>query len=140
VYGQHTAGMGFTSWGAGIGFDLNNPNGTYQNKLEYDGSGYSGIKFWARADVPGTVQLQVVDNDTYAYGGVCPMTMACGNFGAPITLTKQWTLNKILYTDLKQASYGMQFMSFNPKQIISIQWQMPSNVTFDYWIGEIAFF
>jgi hypothetical protein len=86
------------------------------------------------------VQFQVVDNDTYAYGGVCSPTAACGPFGAAIMLTKQWTLYKVLFTELKQASYGMQFPSFNPQQIISVQFQMSASVTFDYWVGEIAFF
>jgi hypothetical protein len=140
-YGQHTAGMGFTTWGCGIGFDLNNPGGSATMKSSYDGSGYSGIEFWARSDDPGTVEFEVIDSDTNQYGDAgCTPTAPCGPFSAPIALTKQWTLYKILYADLKQQRYGMQFQSFNPTQIISIQFQMPANVTFDYWIGEIAFF
>jgi hypothetical protein len=140
-YGQHTVGTGFTTWGAGIGFDLNNPTSSPTMKLGYDGSGYSGIEFWARSDDPGNVEFEVFDNDTYQYSDAgCSPTAPCGPFSAAIALTKQWTLYQIPYTDLKQQSYGMQFQSFNPKQIISIQFQTFANVTFDYWIGEIAFF
>jgi hypothetical protein len=140
-YGQHTVGMGFSNWGAGIGFDFDNPKGGAQTKLPYDGSGFAGIKFWARSDTPGYVLFQVADLDTYQFGGVCMPVSACSDhFSAKVQLTPQWTLYKFLYSDLKQQTYGEQFPSINPKQLIAVQFMTGSSQTFDYWIVDIAFF
>jgi hypothetical protein len=140
-YGQHSVGHGFTNWGAGIGFDFDNPNGGFSTKMPYDGSGFAGIKFWARSDAPGPLLFQLADTDTYMYGGVCMPVSACSShFSAPIQLTAQWTLYKVLYTDLKQQAYGEQFPSVNPKQLIAVQFMTSKDMNFDYWIGELAFF
>src|SRR5262249_25593922 len=41
----HTTGSGFTTWGAGMGFDLNN-NG--MTKLPYNAGAFTGISFWGK--------------------------------------------------------------------------------------------
>src|SRR5690606_1927607 len=43
-----TTGSGFTEWGAGMGFDLNNPGDA---KGTWDASAFTGVAFKARGDV-----------------------------------------------------------------------------------------
>src|SRR5437773_1386217 len=45
MYCAHTTGSGFTDYGAGFGFDLNNDAGT---KGIYDVGAFTGVAFWAK--------------------------------------------------------------------------------------------
>ena len=59
---MHTTGSGFTEWGAGLGFDLNDQSavsGVAAAKGPFDGSGASGITFKAKGNTYIRVALPV---------------------------------------------------------------------------------
>ncbi|HVK64917.1 MAG TPA: hypothetical protein VM694_10595, partial [Polyangium sp.] len=60
AYGANTKGSGFTEWGAGFGFDLNNDGLT---KKAFNGSQFAGIQFWAKiGSGTGAVRFNVGDS------------------------------------------------------------------------------
>src|SRR5204863_143953 len=80
MYCAHTTGSGFTDYGAGFGFDLNNDAGT---KGIYDVGAFTGVAFWAK----GTpFRLKVLTSATVptAEGGTCATTQCSDNFGTAI--------------------------------------------------------
>ena len=103
-YAAHVAGSGFTTRGAGMGFDLScAPGGT---KSPCDASGYSGVTFWAKAAATTHIYLNIPDINTDREGGVC-QGMGCGDhFGEGIDLTTEWTQYR------KDRRAGEHFLSF----------------------------
>ncbi|APR85782.1 Hypothetical protein A7982_11131 [Minicystis rosea] len=130
-----THGMGFTTWGAGMGFDLHNTGTT---KSAYDVSAFKGVAFWAKGE-PGTIRFKALTSATVAFaeGGLC--TAVCGDsHGAIVPLTSDWVQITIPFTSLTQEGWGTQ-EDWNPMQVLSIQFQSGA-VPFDFWVDDIGFY
>lgn len=141
-FAAETTGSGFTTWGAGIGFDLNNDGTT---KHPYDASAYRGIAFWAKAgpDGIGAVRVNVQDVQTAPEGGVCDKTATKGcndHRGSNISLTKDWKQFTLPFDKMKQIGFGMAYPDFKTDQLFAIQFQVGANVKFDFYLDDIGFY
>src|SRR5262249_43651433 len=69
----------------------------------YDASAYRGVRFWARAALTShpAVHFTVDDLQTDPKGGQCVDPNCYNRFAKDINFTTDWTLYKILFSDLK---------------------------------------
>jgi hypothetical protein len=123
-------------------------------KIPYDASGFKAVTFWGRT---GTMSVPVnqtvhftlpmlVDTKT-TEGGTCvdTVTNRCSaSYGIFLTFTpawKQYTVNLdplALVNGISQESWGAVF-TWDPTNVVSLQFQPLANSTFDVWIDDIAF-
>jgi hypothetical protein len=158
LIGQHATGEGFTNWGCGVGVDLSNTGGGQASKKPYNASfddggtltPYAGITFWARAS--GTLSVGVVfpDGDTDAAGGICNQTgtAACGenpcacdhHYLTVVSLGTEWKRYTVAFSDL-QLEGGTNPVPgpFDPTRLVSVQFRVAPNATFDFWVDDVAF-
>lgn len=132
-YAGRLSGTGFTTWGAGIGFDLAN-GGT---KLTYDASQYVGVTFWARAESPVTIRLNVLDVSTDQDGGIC--TSCYDSHGVEVELTTSWVEYTIPWSQLQQNGWGSPQGELDPSQLFALQFQAGPGISFDFSLDDIAF-
>ncbi len=137
-----TADTGFTSWGSGVGFNLNAPSEDV--RLKYDVSRFSGVVFWARAGT-GTASLRfkvvtadITPNDES--GGECATD--CGDtYGAVIDLTTTWVEYTIRFADLAQEGWGAPPPAgFDPTGVLAIHLHAGAGVAFDIWLDDLRFY
>ncbi|MGO9835288.1 MAG: hypothetical protein ACLP1X_13830 [Polyangiaceae bacterium] len=135
-------GMGFTSYGAGMGFDLSNAGGT-ATKGTYNASAYSGVTFWAMGAAGGVVRFNVPDKDTDPSGGVCSgtSTSQCNDHhGHTLTLTTTWQQFTFTWAELTQQGYGYAEANIDTAALVGMQFQVNSPTgTFDVWVTDVAF-
>jgi len=139
VHAARTFGNGFTTWGAGMAFDLSSPGGG--TKLPYDASAYGGITFWARAGAATQTSLRVniPEVATDPVGHSC--APKCNDhFGKTLTLTTAWAQYTLAFAggDLSQSGWGT-VATFDKSTLIGVQFQVAAGSTFDIWIDDIAF-
>jgi hypothetical protein len=128
-------GSGFKDYGAGFGFDLNNDGTT---KGTYDVSAFTGIAFYAK----GTpFRLKVLTSATVptAEGGTCATTKCSDNFGTAIPATADYQEFVVPFSSLTQEGWGDK-VTFDPKTVIGIQFQVKANVTFDISIDDVGLY
>lgn len=138
----HTQGSGFTTWGAGMGFDLNT---TGASKGVYDVSSFTGVVLWAAGVDPTTsaglpLRIKVLTSGTVptAEGGACSTN--CGDdYGTTINLTNTWQEFVIPFSSLAQEGWGA-VVAFSPSEAIGLQFQVAQGQAFDFWIDDIAFY
>jgi hypothetical protein len=137
-------GNGFTIYGAGMGFDLQNPGGQSTKGL-YDASMYSGVTFWAKGSVSGTgvVRFNVPDKATDPVGGVCSGTGAsqCSDdHGHTLTLTSSWQQYSFTWAQLTQQGFGYTEASLDTAHLVGMKFQVGNPTgSFDVWVDDIAF-
>lgn len=143
-YAAHTKGSGFTTWGAGMGFDLSvkaSEAGT--TKSPYDASAYSGLTFWGRVEATSVtkVRLHVSTHSTDEGGGVCTPKDKCGDdYGTDLAMTTDWVKYTVPFTDLSQEGWGTPSVpAFEQTQTIAIHFQLAKGADFDVWIDDISF-
>ncbi len=154
-FAAETKGSGFTTWGAGMGFNFNDvpsaDGGT--TKATYDASAFTGIGFWAKAAngvVSSSVTVSITDDQTDPAGGKCSptgttkATNGCNDafaisFGAaPLAaLTADWQWFSFKWTDLKQQGFGAAYPSLDTAKIYALHFQVPTAVTFDFFIDDV---
>lgn len=146
-FAANTHGMGFTVWGAGFGFDLNNSGGMNPVKSPYDASAYKGIHFYAKigSGAIGAVRFNVGDVNTTPEGGKCTtggmMPTCSDDFGQNLNLTTDWQDITIAFSDMKQVGWAMQKLpSIDTKSLYSVHFQAGTKTSFDIWIDDIAFY
>lgn len=140
TYAANTKGSGFTTWGAGFGFDLNT---TGMTKSPYDASKYAGISFWAKVGkgASGAVRFNIGDKNTAPAGGVCAPGKCDDDFGQDLTLTESWQKIEIKFADMKQVGWSMATLpAIEKSALYSVHFQSSKSLTFDIWIDDIAFF
>jgi hypothetical protein len=132
----HTTGSGFTTWGAGFGFDLNN---TGTAKMPYDASAHTGIIFSAKG-TPFRVKVLTTATTPMTDGGTCMGTSAqCGdNYGMAIPATSGWQQFVVPFASLKQEGWGIK-TPFDATTVLGVQFQVGTKVTFDIWIDNVGF-
>lgn len=140
TYAARMVGMGFTSYGAGMGFDLNAMGTT---KTGYDASGYIGVTFWARIGkgTSAALRVNISDKDTAPDGKVCNDAKGKCNdhFGADLTLTESWKQYTLKFSELKQVGYGDVFPKILTNALYGMSFAVGTKVSFDVWIDDLAF-
>jgi hypothetical protein len=140
-YAAHTSGSGFTSWGAGIGFEL-------RAQLIYDASAYAGISFWARRGADGTadVQLAIPDRETSPAGRVCNAereedeSLCNDHFGYDLKLTEEFQYFSYKWEEMKAHNWSEKDLpAITPANIYGIRFQVEGGQDFDFWIDDVSF-
>jgi Carbohydrate binding domain (family 11) len=140
-YAAHTSGMGFTVWGAGMGFDLNSQMSV---KHTYDASAFHGIEFKAKGNGPVRAAVMIEDVISSDVGGACTPSTVMGQgcddgHGSVLFLTSDWTVHKLAFSDLRQAGWGKPVV-FDASKIMSIQFNVDKNLAFDFAIDDIGLY
>jgi hypothetical protein len=142
-----------TTWGAGIGADINTPltpDGAFYTgpKVPYDLTPFTGITFWAMA-TPGTdvqlrLKLPMTAETRIEDGGRCTEsdTFKCSDdWGEAFTLPSNgnWRQVTVRFADaaFKQEGWGALY-PWNPADVTSIQIQSSDKAeTYDFWIDDV---
>jgi hypothetical protein len=143
---------GFTFFGTPPDYDA----------VPFDLSPYSGMSFWAKAApgpivdetgaplVPTSIRVTFPnpDTDTERADSTCVMQggrASCDHFGKLLTLTKDWTEYVIRWDELAQQAWGIQFPTFNLKQVYQTNFEFPGpgqdsvSLPFDFCVAQIEF-
>ena len=129
--------MGFTSRGAGMGFDLDDLSSGA--KAAYDLHAYTGLTFWAKAASPMTMYVNFPDKDTDPAGGVCTGAGCNDHFGKGVAVTTTWTQLSVTFASLGTDGWGMpKPAAFDPAHVYSIQFHAAPSTAFDMWVDEIS--
>lgn len=136
-----TTGGGFTEWGAGMGFDLNNA-GTA--KGVWDASAFTGVAFYARGNAPVRIAIATRAVVPVASGGTCMPGEAEGEecddaHGKTLTLDATWRQYVVPFSEITQDGWGRP-AEFDAKTLTGIQFQIAKGVEFDVYIDEIGFY
>jgi len=120
---------------AGVGFDFSNA----KKPCIYNGSAYTGIKFWARGDVEITIKVNISGTADAAGGGTC--TTGCSNgHGKKVVLTPAWAEIDLPFASIMQdPTWGTQ-VAFDKTQLLSVQVQFPSGVTYAVALDDFTFY
>jgi hypothetical protein len=135
-----------TVWGAGFGFDLNNPDRSPQKKRPYDAlaHGFRGIRFKARAGVSETtegavrvVSVRFPDVNTDPLGGHC---VSCwDDFSYSINLDTKWRSYTILWNDLVSQGTGLPARPFAANAIFAVHWRFLPGDVINVYIDDVEF-
>jgi hypothetical protein len=133
-YAMHASGR-FYSY-AGIGCLLNTPT-VASTPGTYDGSGYTGIKFYAKGTGGLKVTGQMPATESIEYGGTCTATTCTPNSYVYGSLSStSWTQISIPFTYLK----GGLVTPLKSSVIWSLEFQPYTVGTFDLWIDDLTFY
>lgn len=136
------AGMtatGCTTWGAGLGFDVNNANGM---SCSYNAAAYTGITFQYRSNVGVRVNIGTAATIPTTRGGTCSGTCD-DHFGMvfPASPTT-WATANLPFASATQGGWGSP-ATFSAATLVNIQFQadssmgVPASISID--IDEINF-
>ncbi|HEY5948947.1 MAG TPA: hypothetical protein VIV40_25825 [Kofleriaceae bacterium] len=146
AFAAATSGTGFTVWGAGMGFDLNNPEavGMTGPRAQYDASRFKGIAFMAKGNVPITVSLEVVGVTPMDRGGTCVPSTTMGEecddlHGTLIDLTSDWKEYAVEFTKLRQGGWG-KAVPFAATDVTAVLFQADMDVSFDFAVDDVGFY
>lgn len=121
-------GTGFTQWGAGIGFTLNNQTST---KMPYNASAYNGVSFWAKSDAALTIRAKVA----------IPTITEGSDYGIDAALTTGWTQFMMPFASITQPTWAKMVTPFTKNAITDVQFQVNGPVaSFDIAIDDVSFF
>ncbi len=117
LHAAHTNGSGFSNWGAGMGFDLDNDG--VNPKKTYNVSAFTGITFWAKGSPMIRFKVLVAATVAVAQGGTCAAN--CGDsHGMNIGLNQSWTQYTVPFSSLMQEGWGTAAV-FNTSTVLSVQ-------------------
>jgi hypothetical protein len=139
-YAAHLAGSGFTLFGAAMGFNLNEQDLATRT---YDASTVFGIKFWMKSTAPVRVVVTTPETIQPSIGGQCAdsaTAMNCDNyFGFLITAPSAgWVEYEVPFSALRQRPGGSA--AWNPRNLIGVEFQVPTTAAFDVWVDDIRFY
>jgi hypothetical protein len=123
---------------AGVGFDFSNA----KKPCTYNGSAYSGIKFWVRGDVAITIKLNTTKTSTADGGGTCIGDGCNGGYspgGIDVPLTGSWQQLDLPFNMLVQPTWG-QVATFDKASLLSLQVQVPPGQAFNIAIDDVTFY
>jgi hypothetical protein len=136
----HFTGGGFTDWGAILGLNLNSDG---ISRHAYQAPGVGGLTFWMKSTAPVTVEALteatvLVDNGGQCDGNVSPN--GCNDhFAFQITQPDSgWKQYEVPFSALRQIAGGTA--TWDPSQLIGVQFLVGPGVGFDVWIDDVAFY
>lgn len=125
---------------AGVGFDFSNA----KKPCVYNASAYTGIKFWARGDVPITIKLNTTATAMADGGGTCTGSMCNGGFspaGADVVLTAEWQQIDINFATAAPPTWAAALAMHPDKaNLVSLQVQIPPGQTYSIALDDFTFY
>jgi hypothetical protein len=131
---MHTTGSGFTTWGAGLGVDLNSMDGV---KMTWDASAFTGIVVHARGNGQIRASVQIEATVPVEEGGTCMLN--CDPHGKVLLLTDEWQQFTLQFDQLNQEGWGTP-AAWDASTIVGVQFKVGMNVEFDFWVDEMGFY
>lgn len=131
-------GDGYTDWGAGMGFDIDNSGGLV--KHTFDASAFTGIAFQARGS--GTIKFKVQTEAIVpvAEGGTCDAGTSCNDaYFTSIALGASWEQHVIPFSALAQGHWG-QAAAWDPATIVGLQWEAGPGMPFEIAIDDVGLY
>ncbi len=130
----HTAGSGFTRWGAFVSTNLN----TRANTLcPYDVSSFSGITFNAKGTGALRVEIGTRVTTPVGDGGMCTSAL-CSDYGLDVTLSDGWSKVRIPF-DAIQLPVWASPAPWKPEDVVRLSFWVERG-DFDFWIDDVAFY
>lgn len=123
---------------AGVGFDFSNA----MQSCIYNATAYTGIKFWARGNVPVTIKLNTVATTVIAEGGTCVGAMCNGGYsptGADVPLTTTWTEITLPFATAMGPTWGVPGPPDKSK-LLGLQVQVPPGQPFTVALDDLTFY
>lgn len=147
--GIHVTGQGFTDWGSALSVNWkwgSKPDGT-EGMLPYDGSAYTGVRFWAKLGdtSTATVRLQFTDKTSHIEGGICVEDGGVGkgcwdSWGIDLPqLSTQWQEYRIRFNTLAQRDFGIKEEKLDTTALYDVSFSFPAGVVFDFWLDDFWF-
>jgi hypothetical protein len=132
----HFSGSGYTAWGAITGFNLDSDG---VSRKTYDATGTGGVTFWMKSDSPVDVQFPTVATTVVGEGGTCVDGGPDCNAHFQFSITAPaagWTQYRVPFTALRQ--FGAA--TWNPAELLGIQFHVGNGDSFDFWLDDLAFY
>lgn len=146
AYAAATSGKGFTEWGAGMGFDLNNPEavGMTGPRGTYDVTPYRGIAFYAKSNVPVRLAVATTGVTATTEGGLCTPSTTMGQecddtHGANLSISSDWKEFTLEFADLRQGGWG-KVVPFEPTDVMAVLFQVDKSLEFDFAVDNVRFY
>ncbi|MES1184498.1 MAG: hypothetical protein ABUL60_11825 [Myxococcales bacterium] len=142
-YALRITATGFTgtadSVGSGLGVDFRN-----QRKV-YDGSKFTGIRFWAKvgAGKNTTHRVQIADATTDKAGGKCSSAagkLCDDHFGIAQTFTTTWAQYTVRFDKLTQLGWGNSADALDTAALYGLQITAAPKLDVDLWLDQLEFF
>jgi hypothetical protein len=142
-YALHITSTGFTGWGSGLGVDFR------AGKKPYDGSKFTGVRFWARvgANKNKIHRVQIADATTDKAGLKCdasataPEGKKCeDHFGISKTFTTSWAQYTIPFDQLTQIGWGLPATALDKTALYGLQITAKAKMEVDLWVDQIEFY
>lgn len=125
---------------AGVGFDFSNA----QKPCVYNAGAYSGIKIWARGDVPITIKLNTAATTTPAGGGTCTGALCNAGFspsGVDVVLTSEWQQIDLNFATAAPPAWAAALAAHPDKAtLLSLQLQIPAGQAFTVALDDVTFY
>jgi hypothetical protein len=135
---MYGTGANFTSWGSGIGVDLNNTGGSQAAKKVYDASAYTGVTFWARAETTLMVSVIFPDGNTDPAGAIC--TVCDHHWFKPVQFDTEWKRYTVTFDSLVLENGTEPVpVAFDATRLVSLQFRLASGQNYELWLDDIAF-
>lgn len=147
LWSARTDGDGFIEWGAGMGFDLNNPgcseigDGCKGNEMRepYDVSEWWGIQFFARSNDKTTLDLHfkalTMDRVPVEDGGTC--VEHCNEFFVNVKVPSgDWASVECGFEEFRDIHSDFHL---DPTQVVGFQWHVAHGEPFDFSIDDVRF-
>lgn len=118
---------------SGFGFNLKGEGG----KELYDGSAYTGVSFWIRADVAMELTFAVADANTDPDGDIC--TECHDHWATTVSATSEWTHVKLHWSDLARGGWGTPTSeALVITQLLGLAWNVEAPGTLNVFIDDVA--
>jgi hypothetical protein len=130
----HTAGFGFTSWGAFVSSNLN----VRANLLcPYDVSSFTGIRFNAKGS--GALRFEIGTRATTPVGdgGQCAAEL-CSDYGQDVTLSSDWSEVSVPF-DAVDLPVWASPNPWQPNDVVRLSFWVTEG-DFDFWIDDVTFY
>jgi hypothetical protein len=99
------------------------------------------VTFWTLSATAMTLTVAFPDINTASGMGALQTCTTCDHHWlTSVTMSTEWKRHTILWTDLQLEGGTTPVPSaFAPEQLVSVQFRVATNATYDYWVDDIAF-
>lgn len=133
---METSGQGFVTWGAGMGFSLNQGGATIS---PYDASSFQGVRFFGRSSKGAAlITIQIPTTQTDPKGGICSGDGCYHNFAVQRMFTGEWTDFVIYFSEFEQ-DLKVTTTTIDRAHLYAVEFLSQPNAPFDFFIDDVAF-
>ncbi len=152
----HISGSGYTDYGAGIGFDLNDSSASPPVAQPYDATAYMGLQFYAKGTITGTRGPKYASLAQQIHMKFVTATDRSGDdYGGYCTVGADWTMCSLTFAAATRDGFSstppVATDMFDANMLEKIQlefskFSQPADagtltpVDFDVWVDDVSFF